>query len=131
MEDFPNVNMHSFKNPLISFKLQAILNKMHAEVDRKVLTCLTKSKKQYVDKCLEVCWMMVCHSPPLHLEWNYKGHSFDLQILKPFTESGNMVDFVVWPVTFLHKDGPLLCKGVAQGARSSQVVSAKSRQTHF
>ena len=92
-------------------------------VERNVLTCLS-NKKQYMLKCVEICWMMVCHSPPVHLEWNYTGQEFDHQLIKPFTEDGTKVEFVVWPVMFLHKNGPLLCKGVAQGTTGKQ-------QTHF
>ncbi|XP_076071463.1 uncharacterized protein LOC143042865 isoform X1 [Mytilus galloprovincialis] len=105
-------------NQLQSLK-QGIMQKIAKNVDGKVLSCLSQSKKQYFEKCLELCWIMVCHSPPIHLDWEYKGHSFDLQILRPFTESGDVVDYIIWPVMFLHKDGPLLCKGVAQGRSSS------------
>jgi hypothetical protein len=31
-----------------------------------------------------------------------------------FNGAGNKVDFVVWPVLYLHKDGPVLNKGVVQ-----------------
>lgn len=105
-------------NQLQSLK-QGILQKLATGVDGKVLSCLSQSKKQYFEKCLELCWIMVCHSPPVHLDWEYKGHPFDLQILRPFTEAGDVVDYIIWPVMFLHKNGPLLCKGVAQGRSSS------------
>lgn len=97
-----------------------MLSKLPSECDRHVIDYLSKSGNQYLTKCLQLCWIMVCQSPPIHLEWNYKGRPFDLSILKPFTKTGDTVHFMVWPVMFLHKDGALLNKGVAQGCYSSR-----------
>lgn len=72
------------------------------EVDRQVFTCLSRPKYP------ELCWKMVCHSPPIHLEWNYTlGHSFDLQMLRSLTLCRDVVDYMIWPVIFLHKDSKI------------------------
>ena len=99
---------------------KAMLSKLSSECDRRVIDYLSNSRNQYLTKCLQLCWIMVCQSPPIHLEWNYECCSFDVSILKPFTENGDTIHYLVWPVMFLHKDGPLLNKGVAQGCYSSR-----------
>lgn len=30
-----------------------------------------------------------------------------------YTKSGSRIDYIVWPIMFLHQNGPVLCKGVA------------------
>jgi hypothetical protein len=40
---------------------------------------------------------------------------FDTDSFRHYTKSGSTVDYVVWPVLFLHEGGPIICKGVAQG----------------
>jgi hypothetical protein len=42
---------------------------------------------------------------------------FDKDSFKEYTCRGKYLDFVVWPALFLHKGGPLLNKGVAQGRK--------------
>ena len=41
--------------------------------------------------------------------------SFDTDMFKVYTKKGEKVDYIVWPPLLLHKDGPLVGKGVAQG----------------
>lgn len=43
-------------------------------------------------------------------KWLFEKNKF-----KDYTKRGMYIDFVVWPVMLLHKDGPVLCRGVAQG----------------
>ncbi|XP_060583046.1 uncharacterized protein LOC132739367 [Ruditapes philippinarum] len=43
---------------------------------------------------------------------------FDKGSFKEYTCRGTYLDFVVWPALFLHKGGPLLNKGVAQGIKT-------------
>lgn len=40
---------------------------------------------------------------------------FNKVLFKDYTARGIYTEYVVWPVMFLHKNGPLLGKGVAQG----------------
>ncbi|VDI09394.1 Hypothetical predicted protein [Mytilus galloprovincialis] len=120
------IQLKKMKSNQLQYLKQGIMQKIAKSVDGKVLSRISQSEKQYFEKCLELCWIMVCHSPPIHLDWEYKGHPFDLQILRPFTESGDVVDYIIWPVMFLHKDGPLLCKGVAQGRSSNHYKQGRS-----
>ena len=54
--------------------------------------------------------------PPMFISLDIRrGDTFDEDLYKAYTKSGKTVEFVVWPVLLLHKTGPILCKGVAQG----------------
>lgn len=69
----------------------------------------------YTCKCLEICWYMAIQSPPVYLDFSYKkGNSFNKSVLKHYTRNGKIIDFLVWPATYLEKGGALLGKGVAQ-----------------
>ena len=39
---------------------------------------------------------------------------FDSNLYRPYTKSGKEVDFVVWPVLYLHEKGSVLCKGILE-----------------
>ncbi|XP_060567833.1 uncharacterized protein LOC132726518 isoform X4 [Ruditapes philippinarum] len=72
--------------------------------------------KQFTMSCIELCWFMHLQSPPVYLDATLvSGSTLDTNKYKPYTKSGKKIDFIVWPSLYLHKDGPILCKGVAQG----------------
>ncbi|WAQ98812.1 hypothetical protein MAR_023185 [Mya arenaria] len=70
--------------------------------------------KPFINKCLFIGWMMVVQTPPMNFKYASKGDHFDTNIFKQFTKSGKLIDFVVWPALVLHKDGPVVGKGIAQ-----------------
>lgn len=72
----------------------------------------TNAQVAYIDRCVEVCWIMATQNTPMHLEFCNKGDR-PSSLFRPFTRMGNAVQNCVWPALFLHKDGPLLEKGVA------------------
>lgn len=66
----------------------------------------------YIDRCVEVTWLMSVQNPPMHLEFCDPGERVP-RIFKPFTKNGNYVQNCVWPALFLHKNGQLMEKGIA------------------
>ena len=44
-----------------------------------------------------------------------KKIEFDTSLFKEYTKKGKYVDFIVWPIMYLHRNGPILSRGVAQG----------------
>lgn len=69
----------------------------------------------YTVKCLELCWLMNMHNPPVALGLPpAKNSVFDSNFYKEYTRTGETVNFVVWLPLLLHKNGPLLQKGVLQ-----------------
>lgn len=61
------------------------------------------------------------------------GDTFDTNMYKPYTNTGTMVAYVVWPPLLLHKGGPLLVKGVVQPIkierRTDKYSTRKARET--
>ena len=70
---------------------------------------------EYVNKCVEICWLMNTQSPPLVLaEPLHAGQTIDTFQYKEFTKHGDTVSFVVWLPLLIEKDGAVLSKGVVQ-----------------
>ncbi|KAK3593596.1 hypothetical protein CHS0354_018692 [Potamilus streckersoni] len=84
-----------------------------------VVGCLQhQNVKRYIDKCTEVCWFMSVQDPQLIMDGN-KSHDerFDSNKHREYTKKGPYEEFVVWPVLYLYRGGPMMSKGVAQGAK--------------
>lgn len=72
-------------------------------------------KTPFFERCIKLCWFIALQDPMMHLEEDLStGAAFDKNVFKEFVQSGNCVNYVVWPALFLHKNGPLLYKGVVQ-----------------
>lgn len=58
---------------------------------------------------------MAIQDPLMYLAEHLPPDSkFDKNEYKEFVKSGDKVKFMVWPALYLHKNGPLLHKGVVQ-----------------
>ena len=69
----------------------------------------------FVKRIVELCWWMQAVQPQVHLDCNIPTDGkFIQEHYKPYMKSGSKIDYIVWPVMFLHENGPLLSKGVAQ-----------------
>ncbi|XP_052793227.1 uncharacterized protein LOC128227064 isoform X2 [Mya arenaria] len=73
--------------------------------------------EKFINESVELCWLMAVQDPPVYVDSNVNKHKqpLDKNLYKYYTQKGKLVDYVVWPVLFLKKDGPLLSKGIAQG----------------
>ena len=74
--------------------------------------------KAYVDKCVEVTWLMRVQDPPMQLVLppaSSKPLPFDTENFEPHTQSGKTMAFNVWPAIQSNAGGPLLIKGIVQG----------------
>nr|XP_022326042.1 uncharacterized protein LOC111125994 isoform X4 [Crassostrea virginica] len=75
----------------------------------------SESKRKYIERCVQLCWMMSIQDPPMHLDFGPEKDSvIDKNVYKLFTKTGDALDFMVWPAVFLHHNGPLVQKGVLQ-----------------
>ncbi|XP_052077498.1 cytotardin-like [Mytilus californianus] len=71
----------------------------------------------FFEKCVYLCWSMAIQDPVMYLDDDLKaGMPLDKNTYKEFVKSGDTVVYVVWPALFLHRNGPLLYKGVAQAS---------------
>ncbi|XP_052798489.1 myosin-9-like [Mya arenaria] len=72
----------------------------------------------FLKECFTLCWLMCVQDPPVVFgPFPRRGDRFETDAYKAYTSSGPFVDFVVWPALYLHEDGPVLCKGIAQGLK--------------
>ena len=83
------------------------------EMNTALVNKITAS--EFGQQCVNICWFMVVQDPQMYIDGDLKpGIQFDKEVYKEYTRSGKRVAFIVWPALYLHKDGPLLTKGVAQ-----------------
>ncbi|XP_069130283.1 putative uncharacterized protein MYH16 [Argopecten irradians] len=74
---------------------------------------------EFINATVKYVWMMRVQDPPVYMEWKFsRGEKFDHDRLRSYTKGGDSVDYVVWPILYLHKGGPMLAKGVAQGMKT-------------
>ncbi|XP_053392004.1 uncharacterized protein LOC128554717 [Mercenaria mercenaria] len=73
--------------------------------------------KLFLNKGIELCWLMVIQDPSVYLDvtiCNRYGEKYESTTLKPYTQSGQYIDYIVWPPLYLNEGGNILCKGIAQ-----------------
>lgn len=74
--------------------------------------------KNYITRCVELCWLMRIQDPPVVLNWSIaKDRVFDTDTYKYYLSTGKELDYVVWPSMYLYDGGPLIMKGVAEGRK--------------
>ncbi|XP_069131550.1 uncharacterized protein [Argopecten irradians] len=97
--------------------LQKDTNKMSessGRITQVSFSSLDKTSK-FAKSCVKQCWFMRIQAPPLHIDTELEvGTDINTDFYKNYTEKGKRVGFLVWPALFLHKGGPLLCKGIVQ-----------------
>ncbi|OWF51198.1 uncharacterized protein LOC110449488 [Mizuhopecten yessoensis] len=114
-------------NPMIAKSTFKHLKECRKEMSTKAVENILKEygTKQIVDraeripdffkKCLEICWLMCVQDPPVVIGGEATvGVSFDTNMYKPYTNSGTVVSYNVWPPLLLHENGPILTKGIVQ-----------------
>lgn len=70
----------------------------------------------FLEACLKLCWLMAVQDPPLVFSPNIgRGDVFDTELYKVYLKKGTRVAYVVWPALLQHKEGEVICKGVAEG----------------
>lgn len=75
----------------------------------------------FVDRCIELCWMMNIQDPPMYLQFE-SSDVIDRSMFRLFTRNGERLEYVVWPALLLHENGPLVQKGVAQPVPSKSAA---------
>lgn len=86
---------------------------------RKKLPKGGKKCEAYYETLIKFMWQTTLQNPPLFLDVSTKpGTAFPNEkyykgYLKKVTENSK-IDYVVWPTLYLHENGPVLSRGVAQ-----------------
>ncbi|KAK3580460.1 hypothetical protein CHS0354_035502 [Potamilus streckersoni] len=93
-------------------------------------TDISSTVTSYIGACVRICWFMCIKNPPMLLYFGETEESvasnvhkpvinfFDRSKFMPYKQSGDYIEYVVWPAVFLHEDGPIMKKGVAQGSHA-------------
>nr|XP_034299989.1 uncharacterized protein LOC117681061 isoform X2 [Crassostrea gigas] len=103
-------------------------NVLKKEDIKRILTTKKNSQKKstgpkskflktthFAERCVELCWFMQITQPPIHLSARVPDDGMmNNDIFKAYMKSGTEIDYIVWPVMYLHENGPLLTKGIAQ-----------------
>ncbi|XP_062613093.1 uncharacterized protein LOC134274862 [Saccostrea cucullata] len=67
----------------------------------------------YIKSCVQICWLFAIQDPAMQLWWPKEQSKIDEDV-KEFTKRGTVISYVVWPTLYLHRNGPLMSKGVVQ-----------------
>ncbi|XP_053399057.1 trichohyalin-like [Mercenaria mercenaria] len=117
-----NKQLKDSRKSLAEFSGKQLYKKYREELRGSFTSTATQAKlvPEYLEACFNVCWMMAIQDPPVVFGPDvYRGDTFDTDVYKAYTKNGNTVAYVVWPALLLHANGPVLCKGVAQGLQDS------------
>lgn len=68
----------------------------------------------FVKKTIELVWMMKIQDTPMVMFWARQNNKFDRNTCSEYTRKGDIIDYAIWPGILLHKDGPLVSKGIVQ-----------------
>ena len=82
---------------------------------------------KYVEGCTEIMWHTQIQSPPIYLDFETTNKDW----FKKFTSPGQVIDYIVWPVVFLHENGPLLAKGIAQFSKVKEKEETSQTQVFY
>lgn len=95
---------------MVLSKLPSILESVNVDVAVCPLT------KLFARQCASLSWKMRIRDPPLLVKFEFRcGSTLNSDVLKRYTtKTGDYLDFLVWPALYLHEDGPILTKGVAE-----------------
>ncbi|XP_052792388.1 uncharacterized protein LOC128226517 isoform X2 [Mya arenaria] len=113
-----------------------LINICNSEKLKKLLQ--GDSVKSYIAKCVKLSLLMNATDPPLVMkcesdtEKRTAGRDlYNKDMFKEYTTRGKYFDFCTWPVLFLHENGPILSKGVAQGVNDPDVKDMGKAETWF
>ncbi|KAK3594524.1 hypothetical protein CHS0354_030871 [Potamilus streckersoni] len=111
------------------------IKKMQKQFDEHVrnkLDMIYKDKiediRPYMEECVAICLLINIQEPPMELIGFVPSSDlgFDLSVFRAFTESGSKIKYIVWPALYLYQNGPILCKGVAQGMNDLSNVQTQN-----
>ena len=82
---------------------------------------LSDGVRLYLQKVVELTYLMCIQEPPMILEWVRLGDSLDPEKFKPYTEAGSKIVGTIWPAVLLYENGQVMSRGI---------VDVMRKQTH-
>ena len=104
--------------------MQQYLAKENEEAKKgdKKLKQMFDETRGYYEKCVEVCWPMVLHDPPVSMEMKVQpGVRIDPNRYRLYGGNGDTLEYLVWP-PLLVEGGGLIAKGVAKPKKVTRTV---------
>lgn len=100
---------------LVFCLFQKFIGHLISKTKQSLLKYDDESVKKYISKCVSFFWKACIQTPPLKFDFNVPpGTPFDSAVHRKCTVNGPNVAYTVWPVVYLHENGPVLVKGVVQ-----------------
>ncbi|KAK3100276.1 hypothetical protein FSP39_017406 [Pinctada imbricata] len=65
----------------------------------------------YIDKCIELTWLMAVQQPKMHLTEAAPGDQLNKAAYRYYQQKGDLVKMTVWPALYLYQGGPIVSKG--------------------
>ncbi|XP_053399696.1 uncharacterized protein LOC123559061 isoform X2 [Mercenaria mercenaria] len=102
------------------------INKLREEIASSLQDIIKEQDEffipKFIEKCTTVCWLMAIQDPPVSMDVETDRHDEELDTdkYKHYTQSGRVIDYIVWPVLYLYEGGNILNKGIAQGKKSEK-----------
>lgn len=84
--------------------------------------------QNFTRRCVEITWSMCIQDPPMcFIDRLDRGAKFDSDTFRKYNDGGNKFDYLVWPALLLHRDGPLITKGIAQPIQETLLENFDAR----
>lgn len=65
----------------------------------------------YLDKCVEITWLMSVYDPPLRFVLARRDEQIDMSKFMYFRVKGKVTDYTIWPALVLYHGGPVIRHG--------------------
>ncbi|XP_069130995.1 myb-like protein X isoform X2 [Argopecten irradians] len=85
------------------------------EMKLESASSLSAAMDKYIDRCVELIWLMSVQDPPMEIKWVENGARSDTNYFKFYQSKGKMVKQCVWPAVFLSAQGGIVSKGAIIG----------------
>ena len=76
---------------------------------------LKREMKNYIQKVVEVVWLMHTLNPPIRIFWQQQTERVITDFFEFYDRKGGFVNQTVWPAVFVYNTGKLLTKGYVIG----------------
>lgn len=104
------LHVHVFHD--ITLYLQDFKDQVVRHIFKWDLDLLPAAVLNFIDKCMEIIWLMCIQEPPMVITWANDGESVNTNYYTFYSRKGEIVKQPVWPAVFLQHGGPLLTRGV-------------------
>lgn len=72
---------------------------------------LRREFQQYIEKIVELVWLMTTLDPPMRLYWQQQTERINPDFFYFYDRKGDFVNQTVWPAVFMHNTGKIIYRG--------------------